>query len=80
MIRNIFTYLLMLFSVPAFAQEYIPKATEKWWKETVFYQLYMPSFQDSNGDGVSDFAGMTTRLDYLQSLGIKGIWLTPFLK
>lgn len=80
MIRNIFTYLLMLFSVPAFAQEYIPKATEKWWKETVFYQIYMPSFQDSNGDGVSDFAGMTTRLDYLQSLGIKGIWLTPFLK
>jgi len=80
MIRNIFTYLLMLFSVPAFAQEYIPKATEKWWKETVFYQIYMPSFQDSNGDGVSNFAGMTTRLDYLQSLGIKGIWLTPFLK
>ena len=80
MIRNIFTYLLMLFSVPAFAQEYSPKATEKWWKETVFYQIYMPSFQDSNGDGVSDFAGMTTRLDYLQSLGIKGIWLTPFLK
>jgi trehalose-6-phosphate hydrolase len=40
----------------------------------------MPSFQDSDGNGISDFKGMTTRLDYLQSLGIKGIWLTPFLQ
>ncbi|NTW26218.1 MAG: alpha-glucosidase [Lentimicrobium sp.] len=53
---------------------------EKWWKESVFYQIYMPSFQDSDGNGISDFTGMTSRLDYLQSLGIKGIWLTPFLK
>jgi len=52
---------------------------QSWWKETVFYQIYMPSFQDSDGNGVSDFNGMTSRLDYLQSLGIKGIWLTPFL-
>jgi glycosidase len=52
----------------------------QWWRESVFYQIYMPSFQDSNGDGCSDFTGMTSRLDYLQSLGIKGIWLTPFLK
>lgn len=51
-----------------------------WWKEVVFYQIYMPSFQDSDGDGYSDFKGMTERLDYLQSLGIKGLWLTPFLK
>jgi len=51
-----------------------------WWREAVFYQIYMPSFQDSNGDGCSDFAGMTSRLDYLQDLGIKGIWLTPFLQ
>jgi len=50
-----------------------------WWKESVFYQIYMPSYCDSNGDGYSDFKGMTSKLDYLQSLGIKGIWLTPFL-
>ncbi|MDD2197448.1 MAG: alpha-glucosidase [Bacteroidales bacterium] len=50
----------------------------KWWKETVFYQIYMPSFQDSDGDGYSDFVGITSRLDYLDSLGVKGIWLTPF--
>lgn len=51
----------------------------KWWKESVFYQIYMPSYADSNGDGYGDFKGMTAKLDYLQSLGIKGIWLTPFL-
>jgi trehalose-6-phosphate hydrolase len=51
-----------------------------WWKETVFYQVYMPSYADSNGDGYGDFIGMTTKLDYLQSLGVKGIWLTPFLR
>jgi len=52
---------------------------EIWWKETVFYQIYMPSFCDSNGDGYSDFTGMTGKLDYIRSLGIRGIWLTPFL-
>ncbi len=51
-----------------------------WWKETVFYQIYMPSYADSNGDGYGDFKGMTGKLDYLQSLGVKGIWLTPFLQ
>ncbi len=53
--------------------------TSPWWKGIAFYQIYMPSFQDSDGNGISDFKGMTSRLDYLQSLGIKGIWLTPFL-
>ena len=51
----------------------------KWWKESVFYQIYMPSYADSNGDGYGDFVGMTQKLDYLQGIGVKGIWLTPFL-
>lgn len=51
-----------------------------WWKESVFYEIYMPSYKDSNGDGYSDFKGMTSKLDYIQALGIKGIWLTPFLQ
>ena len=54
--------------------------TENWWKEGVFYQIYMPSYADSDGNGYGDFKGMTTKLDYLQKLGVKGIWLTPFLK
>ncbi|MEP7142511.1 MAG: alpha-glucosidase [Ferruginibacter sp.] len=53
---------------------------KKWWKESVFYEIYMPSYADSNGDGYGDFKGMTARLDYLQTLGVKGIWLTPFLQ
>lgn len=61
---------------PAIAQK---TADKKWWKESVFYQIYMPSYADSNGDGYGDFKGMTQKLDYLKELGIKGIWLTPFL-
>lgn len=53
---------------------------KKWWKETVFYEIYMPSFKDGNGDGFSDFEGLTSKLGYIEELGIKGIWLTPFLK
>ncbi|MEO5890592.1 MAG: alpha-glucosidase [Ferruginibacter sp.] len=55
-------------------------ADKKWWKESVFYEIYMPSYIDGNGDGYGDFKGMTSKLDYLQSLGVKGVWLTPFLQ
>ncbi|MVN76029.1 alpha,alpha-phosphotrehalase [Hymenobacter sp. HMF4947] len=48
-----------------------------WWKETVVYQLYPRSFQDSNGDGVGDLRGIISRLDYLQSLGVGTVWLNP---
>ena len=48
-----------------------------WWKEAVFYQIYPRSFQDSNGDGIGDLQGIYNRLDYLQSLGIDCIWLSP---
>lgn len=50
----------------------------EWWNKSVFYEIYMPSFMDGNGDGIGDFQGLTSRLDYLNDLGIKGIWLTPF--
>jgi len=48
-----------------------------WWKEAVVYQVYPRSFQDSNGDGIGDLKGITSRLDYLQGLGIDVIWLSP---
>jgi len=80
MIRRTLTYLLMLFSITVAAQTISHNPSDTWWKQTVFYQIYMPSFQDSDGNGISDFKGMTSRLDYIQTLGIKGIWLTPFLK
>ena len=50
----------------------------KWWHNTVFYEVYLPSFYDGNGDGIGDFIGLTEKLDYLKKLGIGGIWLTPF--
>ncbi|MBC6605875.1 alpha-glucosidase [Hymenobacter sp. BT188] len=50
---------------------------ETWWKETVVYQIYPRSFQDSNGDGVGDLRGIISRLDYLKSLGVETVWLNP---
>ncbi|MGE5602754.1 MAG: alpha-amylase family glycosyl hydrolase, partial [Nitrososphaerales archaeon] len=49
----------------------------KWWQKAVFYQIYPRSFADGNGDGIGDFAGLVEKLDYLQSLGIDAIWLSP---
>lgn len=73
-----FSICLSFIFPSAFSQ--VQKEGRKWWKETVFYEIYMPSYADSNGDGYGDFKGMTSKLDYLQLLGVKGIWLTPFLQ
>lgn len=51
---------------------------DPWWKHAVIYEIYPRSFQDTNGDGVGDLNGITSRLDYLKDLGIDAIWLTPF--
>lgn len=48
-----------------------------WWKESVVYQIYPRSFQDSNGDGIGDLNGITKRLPYLKELGVDVIWLSP---
>ncbi|HNY84638.1 MAG TPA: alpha-amylase family glycosyl hydrolase [Anaerolineaceae bacterium] len=48
-----------------------------WWKDGVIYQIYPRSFQDTNNDGIGDLPGIISRLDYLQQLGIDGIWLSP---
>ncbi|MGC2635877.1 MAG: alpha-glucosidase [Acidobacteriaceae bacterium] len=48
-----------------------------WWKNAVIYEIYPRSFQDSNGDGIGDLNGITSRLDYLKKLGVDAIWLTP---
>lgn len=49
----------------------------KWWQKAVFYQIYPRSFADGNGDGIGDIRGMIEKLDYLQALGIEGLWLSP---
>ncbi|GAC1674831.1 MAG: alpha-amylase family glycosyl hydrolase [Candidatus Acidiferrum sp.] len=50
---------------------------DPWWKHAVIYEIYPRSFQDSNGDGVGDINGITSRLDYLHDLGIDAIWISP---
>src|ERR1700683_4327510 len=49
-----------------------------WYKDAVIYQLNVKSFFDSNDDGIGDFAGLTSKLDYIKSLGVNTIWLMPF--
>ena len=51
---------------------------EEWWKQAVVYQVYPRSFYDANGDGLGDIKGITAHMDYLRSLGINAIWLSPF--
>ena len=60
-------------SPPDSAQPSIP-----WWRGAVIYQIYPRSFCDSNGDGVGDLAGIIGKLDYVASLGVDAIWLSPF--
>jgi alpha-glucosidase len=53
------------------------EAQSSWWQRRVIYQIYPRSFMDSNGDGIGDLPGITSRLDYLQWLGVDAIWISP---
>ena len=54
------------------------KLDADWWRQACVYQIYPRSFADSNGDGIGDLAGITSRIGYLADLGIDAIWLSPF--
>jgi glycosidase len=56
------------------------RPTPNWLLNAVFYQIYPQSFFDSNGDGIGDLPGITAKLDYIQSLGVSGIWINPFFE
>ena len=49
----------------------------QWWQRGVIYQVYPRSFMDSNGDGVGDLPGIASRLDYVRSLGVDAMWISP---
>jgi alpha-glucosidase len=51
---------------------------KNWWRQAVVYQIYPRSFKDSNGDGLGDIKGITSRIDYLSSLSLDAVWLSPF--
>lgn len=54
--------------------------SDKWWRYAVIYQVYPRSFMDSNGDGIGDLQGIIQKLDYLVSLSVDAIWISPFFK
>ncbi|QSR19767.1 alpha-amylase family glycosyl hydrolase [Novosphingobium sp. KA1] len=68
----------------AASPETVPAATAQetpprpWWQGAAIYQIYPRSFQDSDGDGVGDLAGITRRLNYVAALGVDAIWISPF--
>ena len=50
---------------------------QPWWRNAIIYQIYVRSLRDSDGDGAGDLAGICEKLDYLQWLGVDGLWLSP---
>lgn len=67
-------FAVLGFSFPAFAQK---SQQTPWWQHAVFYEIYPRSFADSNNDGVGDLNGITSKLDYLHTLGVDAIWISP---
>ncbi len=83
--RAIVAALILLFLIPSAAANAQGRANAAargdktpWWKHAVFYEIYPRSFKDSDGDGVGDLNGITSKLDYLASLGVDAVWITPF--
>ena len=52
----------------------------KWWQDTVIYQVYIRSFKDNNGDGIGDFQGIISKLNYFKELGVGALWISPHYK
>jgi alpha-glucosidase len=74
----IFLCSLLLFASSAFAQKKnVDPEGHAWWQHAVFYEVYPRSFADSNGDGIGDLNGITSKMDYLHDLGVDAIWITP---
>ncbi len=62
------------------APKHAARSASEWWRSAVIYQVYPRSFADSNGDGMGDLPGITSRMSSLASLGIDAIWLSPFMR
>jgi alpha-glucosidase len=71
------TLLVLALSGSSAASAQAPESSSTWWKHAVIDELYPRSFQDSNGDGIGDLNGITSRLRYLHDLGVDAIWIAP---
>ena len=71
------TLVNLLDAQPAQPSPATGEPKREWWKSDVIYQIYPRSFQDSNGDGIGDLKGVTSRLDYVRDLGAGAIWMSP---
>lgn len=75
-LRHFIVFVIVSFLLAATAKAQVPQNVSKW-PRGITYEIFVQSFADSDGDGIGDIKGMTSKLDYLQSLGIEGIWLMP---
>lgn len=88
LVLGVLLVLLTVVVVPSTAQDATDAQTPNWWNERVFYEIFVRSFQDSDGDGIGDLQGVISKLDYLNDgnpdtttdLGVTGIWLMPIMK
>jgi alpha-glucosidase len=70
--------VVVFFALAAHAQTNpVDAEGHAWWQHAVFYEIYPRSFADTNNDGIGDLRGITSKLDYLKSLGVDAIWITP---
>jgi len=63
-----------------YSQNLYSGEASQWWRGAVIYQVYPRSFHDTNGDGIGDIRGVISKLDYIASLGVDALWLSPFFK
>lgn len=63
-----------------YSLNYISATDKKWWEHATIYQIYPRSFKDSNGDGIGDLVGITSRLNHLADIGVNTIWMSPMFQ
>ncbi len=78
-LSSLILWLVTLTSLATAAAQAPPVDAEghQWWQHAVFYEIYPRSFADSNNDGIGDLNGISSKMDYLQDLGVDAIWITP---